>query len=82
MKIEKKKLIWIGLIIILVVAAIFYIGKIKTGAVAVDMGLVEKGNIREYIEENAVVRLEEETQVYAPLGGKVVSVMFKTGISK
>ncbi len=79
MKIEKKKLIWIGLIIILVVAAIFYIGKIKTGAVAVDMGLVEKGNIREYIEENAVVRLEEETQVYAPLGGKVVSVMFKTG---
>ncbi|MCK9268471.1 MAG: efflux RND transporter periplasmic adaptor subunit [Alkaliphilus sp.] len=79
MEIKKRKFILIGFIIILTAAAFFCIWKIKTGAVAVDMAIVERGSIKEYIEENAVVGLNEEVEVYAPLGGKVMSAMFEIG---
>ena len=79
MVIRKRNLIWIGLIIILIAAATFCIWKIKIKAVAVNIGVVKRGNIRECIEENAIVGLNEETEVYAPSGGRVVTVMFEIG---
>ena len=78
MVIKKRKFIWIGLII-LIAAVTFCIWKTKIKAVAVDMCVVERGSIKECIEENAVVGLNEEIEVYAPPGGKVVSVMFEIG---
>ena len=75
----KKKFIWIGLIIIVIAVSIYYRAVVKTKAIVVDIEVVEKGSIKEYIEENAVVRLERVSEVYVPQGGKVVAVMAEIG---
>lgn len=75
----KKKYIWIGLIIIVIAVSIYYRAVVKTKAITVDIEVVEKGNIEEYIEENAVVRLEKELYLYASQDGKVTAVMAEIG---
>lgn len=74
----KKKVIWIGLIIVIVAIAVYGITAGKQAA-AVDMGAVEKGNIAEFIEETAVVQLENETAIYSTEGGKVLEIMAEIG---
>lgn len=74
----KKKIIWIGLIVVIIAIAAysFYASK---QPVTVDMGTVEKGNIDKYIEETAIVQLENETAIYTTEGGKVLEVMAEIG---
>ena len=79
MKTKKKKLIYFGLFFILAFSLIFGLAKFKTKAISVDFTVTERGSITEYIEENAVVRLETETEVYASAGGKVLAVVAEIG---
>lgn len=74
----KKKLIWIGLIALIVVIAIYSFTAGKK-PMAVDMGVVEKGNINKYIEEEAIVQLTNETSIYATEGGKVIETIAEVG---
>jgi HlyD family secretion protein len=74
----KKKIIWIGLIIVIIAIAAYSFTASKK-PIAVDLGTVEKGNIQEYIEETAVVQLENETAIYSTEGGKVLEVMAEVG---
>ena len=79
MKINKKRFIYSGIFVILAFSLVFCLVKLKDKTVSVDFVLTERGNITEYIEENAIVRLEMETEVYASSGGKVISVMAEIG---
>jgi HlyD family secretion protein len=74
----KKKVIWIGLIIVIIAIAAYSLTASKQ-AITVDMAAVEKGNIEEYIEETAVVQLENETAIYSTEGGKVLEIMAEIG---
>jgi HlyD family secretion protein len=74
----KKKVIWIGLIIVIIAIAAYSLTASKQ-AITVDMAAVEKGNIEEYIEETAVVQLENETAIYSTEGGKVLGIMAEIG---
>jgi HlyD family secretion protein len=74
----KKKVIWVGLIVVIIAIAAYSFTASKK-AIAVDMASVEKGNIKEYIEETAVVQLENETAIYSTEGGKVLEIMAEIG---
>ena len=63
----------------LIIIAHYYFTKVKNNSVEVELGLVEKGDIKEYIEENAVVRLEKESDIFVLQGGKVITVMVEIG---
>ena len=74
----KKKYIWIGLIIIIIsIAAYFALSRTK--AVSVNMARVEKGNIREYIEEKASVELENKSDIYGLQSGVATLALVKVG---
>lgn len=76
----KKKAVWVGVLIVLIgAAAVFYAAGIKNKAVEVDLVKVERGTIKEYVEESAVVRPEDEADVLAPHGGKIKDVYFQVG---
>ncbi|MDF2593213.1 MAG: efflux transporter periplasmic adaptor subunit, partial [Clostridia bacterium] len=74
----KKKIIWIGLFVVIIAIAAYSITASKQ-PITVDMGTVEKGNIEEYIEETAVVQLENEIAIYTTEGGKVLEIMAEIG---
>lgn len=74
----KKKIIWIGLIVLVIIIAVYSITASKK-PITVDIGTVEKGNIEEYIEETAVVQLKNETAIYSTEGGKVLDIMAEIG---
>lgn len=74
----KKKMIWIG-IIVLAAVALGYGLMPKNQAVDVEVSKVERGNIDQYIEEIATVSLENETSIYATVGGKVVEITAEIG---
>jgi HlyD family secretion protein len=74
----KKKIIWIGLIVLCVVIAGIFM-KLGKQALVVDMGTVVKGNIDKYVEETAVVKLADETAIYAREGGNVIDVKAEIG---
>lgn len=66
----KKKLIWMGLIIMIISAAAYFAlfgGK----AVSVNLAKVQRGNIQEYIEEKASVELENKADIYGLQSGVV-----------
>ncbi|MEA4964188.1 efflux RND transporter periplasmic adaptor subunit [Lutispora sp.] len=66
----KKKLIWMGLIIIIISAAAYFAlsgGK----AVSVNLAKVQRGNIQEYIEEKASVELKNKADIYGLQSGVV-----------
>lgn len=81
MKINKKRFIYSGIFVILTFSLIFVFIKLKNTAVSVEFTVTERGNITDYIEENSIVRLEMETEVYASSGGKVIAVMAGIGDS-
>ncbi|MGI5999165.1 MAG: efflux RND transporter periplasmic adaptor subunit [Lutispora sp.] len=66
----KKKFIWIGLILIIIAAAA-YMYMTKTSAVDVELTEVKRGDIDEYIEEKAIVELENKADIYAQQSGVV-----------
>jgi HlyD family secretion protein len=74
----KKKIIWIGLIVLIIAIAAYSITASKQ-PITVDMGIVEKGSIKEYIEETAIVQLEDETAIYSTEGGKVLEMTAEIG---
>lgn len=76
----KKKIIWIGIFLVLSVIAIAGIKMKLNGQVtAVESAKVIKGNIEEYVEETGTVILEEETEIYSTSAGKVVEASKKAG---
>lgn len=75
----KKKLIWIGIFLILAAGIAIYAVKVGNKAVTVETAEVTKGNIEEYIEEIGTVMLEEETVVYAAAAGRVVEAAKEAG---
>lgn len=66
----KKKFIWIGLILIIITAAV-YMYMTKTSAVDVELTEVKRGDIEEYIEEKATVELENKADIYTQQSGIV-----------
>ncbi|MDF2892717.1 MAG: efflux transporter periplasmic adaptor subunit [Clostridia bacterium] len=74
----KKKIIWIGLIVLVIAIAAYSMTASKK-PIAVEIGTVEKGTIQEFVEETAVVQLKNETAVYATEGGKVLESMVEIG---
>lgn len=75
----KKKMIWIGILLIAVAGIAVYAVKMSSKAVIVDTAKVTTGNIEEYIEETGTVMLEEETDVYAAAAGRVVEAAKEAG---
>jgi len=75
----KKKLIWMGIFLIIAAIAAVYIVRMGSKAVAVDTAGVTTGNIEEYIEETGTVMLEEETEIFSSAAGRVVEVFKKSG---
>jgi HlyD family secretion protein len=74
----KKKIIWIG--IILVLASLVVIKLIMgSPGVTVETRKVMRGSIEEYIEETGNILLEEEKIIYSVSSGRVVKVVKKPG---
>jgi HlyD family secretion protein len=74
----KKKIIWIGLIVLVIAIAVYSMTASKK-PISVETELVEKGIIQEFVEETAVVQLKNETAIYAVEGGKVLEDMVEIG---
>ncbi|WHH60884.1 efflux RND transporter periplasmic adaptor subunit [Petroclostridium sp. X23] len=75
-----KKMIWIAIIIVVLIAAAGVFIRISgSQAVEVDMDTVEKGDIYKYVEETAVVQLENEVSVYARESGSIVEIYADIG---
>ncbi|MGE4284414.1 MAG: efflux RND transporter periplasmic adaptor subunit [Clostridia bacterium] len=75
----KRKMMWIGIIILLIAAAVVFRMMSSSQAVEVDMDTVEKGDIYKCVEETAVVRLENEVSIYAAESGRIVEVLADIG---
>lgn len=77
---KKKKLFWgITLIIICIVSGLVYV-KMQVGQV-VETSIVEKGEIKQYIEDIAVVQSNKRQTVYIEGVGKIDSIKVKVGDS-
>lgn len=74
----KKKIIWIGAILILVSLVIIKI-VIGSPAIIVESGKVIRGSIEEYIEETGNLLLEEEKEIYSVSAGRIIQVVKKSG---
>jgi HlyD family secretion protein len=70
----KKKMIWVGTAVVLTLSAVLAIA-INEKAYDVELGIVERGNVETYVEENAVVNLEKEASIYALQGGRVTEML-------
>lgn len=75
----KKKMVFIGIFLILAAAIAVYTVKMGSKAVAVEAAEVTAGNIEEFIEETGTVMLEEETYVYAAAAGRVMEAAKEAG---
>ncbi|HYE84348.1 MAG TPA: efflux RND transporter periplasmic adaptor subunit [Clostridia bacterium] len=75
----KKKIIWIGIIILVAVSIIVLKTKMGATAVPVESAKVIRGDIEEYVEETGNLMLEEETTVYTVAAGKILQVSKKAG---
>lgn len=74
----KKRSALIGFIILL--GGIFgYSAISKNKALDVELSKVEKGDIYKYIEETGVVKLENESYIYALEGGKITEIAAVVG---
>ncbi|AOT69357.1 efflux RND transporter periplasmic adaptor subunit [Geosporobacter ferrireducens] len=74
----KKKIIGIILVVIAVSAgAVFMMN--RSNAVDVEVAVVERGNIAEYVEELGLVVSENKGNVFSPTAGKVTEVLVKVG---
>ncbi|MDY0235556.1 MAG: efflux RND transporter periplasmic adaptor subunit [Gudongella sp.] len=73
----KKKWIIIGAIILVIAAGIFYLN--NQPGLEVNVGVVERGNIEDYIEEIGTVTVRGGITVYAPVAAKVQNVFVEEG---
>lgn len=74
----KKRIIWIGSTLLL---ALIGYGVVMSGskAVEVDTGKVAQAEIHKYVEETAVVQMEDQVTVYAVTGGRIIEVLIQVG---
>ncbi len=70
----KKKIIWI-ILAALIIVAIAYKMKAGNSAISVEVEKVKKGDIEKFVEESAVVKLENETSIYSVAGGRILEVL-------
>ncbi len=75
---KNKKLMGIVLAIFLVLAAIS-LAKLAGQGVEVETAQVVKGNIDKYVEETAVVKMEDQVLLSAVTGGRIAEVFRKAG---
>ena len=70
----KKKIIWIVLAVLIIVAIAY---KMKAGSdpISVEIEKVKKEDIEKFVEESAVVKLENETSIYSVAGGRILEVL-------
>ncbi|MEL7564170.1 MAG: efflux RND transporter periplasmic adaptor subunit [Dehalobacterium sp.] len=75
---KKKRIIWIGTAILL---GIIVLGVAVSGnkAAEVETGQVVKGEINKYVEETAVVQMEDQVTVSAVAGGRILEVLVQAG---
>lgn len=76
-KLSRKKIFIISVVLIVAVGAVFAIN--QNQAKKVDVALVKKGDIAEYVEELAVVLPEDKESVFSMTSGKVSEVLVDVG---
>lgn len=74
----KKKIIGIGIIVIIAAGAGIYINSVNKG-VEVHTSAVLKGDIAEYVEDLGTVKVKNHENIYSPIGGKVSEVFADIG---
>lgn len=75
---KKKKIIWISGIVLLLVISMGAYAYAKS-SVSTEVAAVSKGEIRQYIDETAVVQCTDKQTVYVEGSGKITAVNFDTG---
>ncbi|KXG76480.1 efflux RND transporter periplasmic adaptor subunit [Thermotalea metallivorans] len=74
----KRKKLWLVLAILGVIGiAYFAIG--RNQRLEVETFPVEKGKLEKYIEEVGIVKMEQQTTIYASEGGKVAEILVQVG---
>lgn len=74
-----KRIIWIVLILVVLSAVGYGVKMSGSKAVDVDTSTVKRGDIDKYVEETAVVRMENQTSIYSVQGGRVTEVLVDVG---
>ncbi|OPJ62947.1 efflux RND transporter periplasmic adaptor subunit [Clostridium chromiireducens] len=75
---KKKKLLWTGIIAVICIASISVYIVMQQGQ-AVETSLVEKGEIKQFIEDTATVQSTKKQIVYVEGAGKIDSIKFNVG---
>lgn len=75
---KKKKLLWIGIIAVICIASISVYIVMQQGQ-AVETSIVEKGEIKQFIEDTAAVQSTKKQIVYVEGAGKIDSIKFNVG---
>ncbi|MFW2491086.1 efflux RND transporter periplasmic adaptor subunit [Clostridium chromiireducens] len=75
---KKKKLLWIGIIAVICIASISVYIVMQQGQ-AVETSIVEKGEIKQFIEDTATVQSTKKQTVYVEGTGKIDSIKVKVG---
>lgn len=73
----KKKILWLGLAVLVAVAGYGVLS--GSQGVDVDTARVVKGEIYKYVEETAVVQMEDQVAVHAVTAGRVTEVLKEAG---
>lgn len=74
----KKKLLFIGVPAIAIIAAVGYFISIS-GALEVNASRVIKGDIAEFVEERGTVLVRDSLGVFSPVSGEVLQVLVSSG---
>jgi len=74
----KKKLLFIGVPAIAIIAAVGYFMSIS-GALEVNASRVIKGDIAEFVEERGTVLVRDSLGVFSPVSGEVLQVLVSSG---
>ena len=74
----KKKLLFIGVPAIVIIAAVGYFISIS-GALEVNASRVIKGDIAEFVEERGTVLVRDSLGVFSPVSGEVLQVLVSSG---
>jgi len=74
----KKKLLFIGVPAIVIIAALGYFISIS-GALEVNASRVIKGDIAEFVEERGTVLVRDSLGVFSPVSGEVLQVLVSSG---
>ncbi len=78
---KKKRIIGFVLVLAVLAAAAYGIRMSGSKAVDVELDKVIRGDIHKYVEETAVVRMEDQASVYSAQGGRVREVCAEVGAS-